>query len=66
MGLLDFSAGDGSFKVYYIKPEWVYNHQVNKNQTFKQQQEEKRRPRFSIIDKIIKVRGLKPVKGCKL
>jgi len=63
---LDFSKGDGSFKAYNIKPKWIYNHQVNKNQTFKQQQEEKRRPRFSIIKEIILKRGLKPVKVCKL
>ena len=63
---LDFSKGDGSFKVYKIEPDWIYNHQVNKKQTFKQQQEQSRRPRFSIIDKIIKVKTLKPVKICKL
>ncbi len=63
---LDFSKGDGSFKVYKIEQEWIYSHQVNKTQTFKQQQEQARRPRFSIIDKIIKPRGLKPVKVCKL
>jgi hypothetical protein len=63
---LDFSKGDGSFKVYKIEPECIYNHQVNKAQTFQQQQEEKRRPRFSIIKEIIEKRGLKPVKVCKL
>lgn len=63
---LDFSAGDGSFKVYRIEQDWVYNHKVNKSQTFKQQQEQARRPRFSIIENIIKPRGLKPVKVCKL
>jgi hypothetical protein len=63
---LDFSKGDGSFKAYKIKQEWVYNHQVNKNQTFKQQQEQARRPRFSIVKNIIKPKKLKPVKVCKL
>ena len=63
---LDFSAGDGSFKAYNINPEWIYNHQVNKNQTVKQQQEENKRTRFSIIDNIIKKKNLKPVKVCKL
>lgn len=63
---LDFSAEDGSFKVYKIKPEWIYSHQVNKSQSFQQQQEQKRRPRFSIIDQIIKPRKLKPVKVCNL
>jgi hypothetical protein len=63
---LDFSAGDGSFKVYKIEADWIYKHQVNKKQTFEQQQAEKRRPRFSIIDGIIKPRKLKPVAICKL
>jgi len=63
---LDFSKGNGSFRVFKIEPDWIYNHQVNKLQTFKQQQEEKRRPRFSIIKEIIFKRGLKPVKICKL
>ena len=62
---LDFSAGNGSFKVYRIEQDWIYNHQVNKLQTFKQQ-EQFRRPRFSIVENIIKVRGLKPIKVCKL
>jgi hypothetical protein len=63
---LDFSVGNGSFKVYKIEPDWIYKHQVNKKQTFAQQQEENRRPRFSITDSIIKPRNLKPVKICKL
>lgn len=63
---LDFSKGDGSFKVYKIEPSWIYEHKVNKGQTFKQQQEQSRRPRFSIIENIIKVNGLKPVKNCQL
>lgn len=63
---LDFSKGDGSFKAYKIEPDWIYKHMVNKNQTFQQQQEENRRPRFSIIKEIILKRGLKPVKVCKL
>lgn len=63
---LDFSKGDGSFKVYRIEQDWIYKHMVNKNQSFQQQQEQARRPRFSIIENIIKVRKLKPVKVCKL
>lgn len=63
---LDFSAGDGSFKVFKIEPDWIYSQQVNKKQTFTQQQKKKRRPRFSIIEEIIKPRKLKPVKVCKL
>src|SRR3989344_2658054 len=47
---LDFSAGDGSFKVYEIKPDWIYKHKVNKSQTFEEQQKQNRRPRFSITE----------------
>lgn len=63
---LDFSKGDGSFKAYKIEPDWIYKHMVNKTQSFQQQQEENRRPRFSIIKEIIEKRRLKPVKVCKL
>ncbi len=63
---LDFSAGDGSFSVYKIEQDWIYKHQVNKKQTFEQQQAESRRPRFSIIEEIIRPRRLKPVKICKI
>jgi hypothetical protein len=63
---LDFSKGDGSFKAYKIEPDWIYNHMVNKTQSFQQQQEQARRPRFSIIENIIKARKLKPVKICRL
>ena len=63
---LDFSKGDGSFKIYKIEPNWIYKHMVNKNQSFQQQQEENRRPRFSIIENIIKTKKLKPIKICKL
>jgi hypothetical protein len=63
---LDFSKGDGSFKAYKIEPDWIYKHMVNKLQSFQQQQEENRRPRFSIIEQIIKPKRLKPVKVCKL
>lgn len=63
---LDFSANDGSFKVYKIEASWIYKHKVNKKQTFESQQKQGRRPRFSIVDNIIKPRNLKPVKICKL
>ncbi|MEX0598592.1 MAG: Bsp6I family type II restriction endonuclease [Candidatus Paceibacterota bacterium] len=63
---LDFSASDGSFKVYKIEPDWIYKHMVNKKQSFSAQQEQGRRPRFSIIENIIKPRKLKPVKVFQL
>jgi len=63
---LDFSKGDGSFKAYKINPEEIYSRSMNKNQTFKDQQEQGKRPRFSIINEIILKKRLKPVKVCKL
>ncbi len=63
---LDFSAGDGSFKVYKIEPDWIYKHKVNRNQTFEEQQAQGRRPRFSITYNLIQAKGLKPIKICKL
>lgn len=53
---------DGKFDIYFIENSFIYNHKVNKNQTFKEQQIQKRRPRFSIFEKIIQKNGLKPVK----
>jgi len=63
---LDFSAGDGSFKVYKIEQDWIYKHMVNRTQTFEQQQAQRRRPRFSITKSLIMEKGLKPLKVCKL
>jgi len=61
---LDFYNGgklDGTFNVYKIPSKLVYNMKVNKKQTFKQQQAQKRRPRFSITEGIIKPKKLKPI-----
>lgn len=63
---LDFSKGDGTFFVYKIEQKWIYEHKINKEQTFKEQQKEKRRPRFSIKKDIIEIKKLKPIKECKL
>ena len=63
---LDFSTGDGTFKVYKIEADWIYKHKVNKNQTFEEMQNQGKRPRFSIIKNIIKLKQLKPIKIFKL
>jgi len=63
---LDFSAGDGSFKVYKIEPDWIYKHKVNVNQTFEDQQRQGRRPRFSITYNLIKAKNLQPINIYKL
>tara|TARA_Y100000034_G_C6890385_1_gene409455 strand:+ start:1117 stop:1665 length:549 start_codon:yes stop_codon:yes gene_type:complete len=63
---LDFSKGNGIFKVYKIDPEWIYKHKVNKTQTFEEQQAQGRRPRFSIIKNIIEPKNLNPIKVLKI
>jgi len=60
---MDFYRGgelDGSFDVYLIPNNLIYGKQVNENQTLKQQQEEKRRPRMSIKE-IIQENKIKPL-----
>ena len=51
---------DGSFNVYLIPNDLIYEKQVNENQTLKQQQAEKRRPRMSIKE-IIQENKIKPL-----
>lgn len=51
---------DGTFNVYKIPSELIYSAKVNKNQTVRDQQGEKRRPRCRIT-KIIKENSLKPI-----
>ena len=63
---LDFSSMDGKFKVYKIDSSWVYTLKTNKNQTFTNQQKQGKRPRLSIIKKIIEPRSLQPIRICQL
>lgn len=61
---LDFYNGgkvDGRFDIYKISSKLIYENKVNKNQTLQDQQGEKRRPRFSIKNKIIAKNKLKPI-----
>lgn len=61
---LDFFNGgklDGTFNVYKISSKYIYENQVNKGQTMKDQQGEKRRPRFSITKDIILKNKIKPL-----
>jgi len=51
---------DGTFNVYKIPARIVYSIKVNRSQTFRQQQAQGRRPRFSIWKEIINERELKP------
>lgn len=52
---------DGTFNVYKIPSDLIYDMKVNKNQTMQEQQAENRRPRFSITDNIILKHNLKPI-----
>lgn len=52
---------DGTFDVYEIPNKLIYSNKVNRGQTMKHQQEEKRRPRFSIMKDIIKPNKIKPI-----
>ena len=52
---------DGTFDVYEIPNKLIYSNKVNKRQTMERQQKEKRRPRFSIMNAIIKPYKIKPI-----
>ncbi|MHA1971736.1 MAG: Bsp6I family type II restriction endonuclease [Candidatus Hodarchaeales archaeon] len=58
---------DGSFDVYQISDDLIYNHIVNKGkkETFKDQQEQGRRPRLSVLD-IIAENNIPVLKTCRL
>lgn len=60
---MDFSS-EKAIKIYKIPSERIYNMVLNKskNETFRDQQAQGRRPRLSIQDSIIKPLGLTPVK----
>jgi hypothetical protein len=51
---------DGTYNIYKIPNNLIYDHKVNKDQTMSEQQQDKRRPRFSIMKEIIKVQKLRP------
>lgn len=53
---------DGTFDIYLLENDDIYNHKVNANQTLKDQQLQGRRPRFSIYNEIIQIKRLKPIK----
>ena len=57
---------DGTYEIYLIDDKLINNISVNKKQTMKEQQTEKRRPRFSIYKKIIKPNKIQPIYTGKL
>jgi len=54
---------DGSFDIYQIDSDLIYNTVVNqsKNETFRDQQAQGRRPRLSLKKEIIKRYGIEPI-----
>jgi len=67
--LLDFYRDgkfDGKYDVYKIPNDLIYNHQISKTQTFRDQQKQKRRPRFGIKKSIIEMHDIKPLRTCKI
>jgi len=61
---MDFSDNkkfEGNFKIYEVDNCLIYNNKVNKSQTMKDQQKQKRRPRFSVYNDIIKKYDINPI-----
>ena len=52
---------DGCYAIYIIENNLIYNHRVSKTQTFRDQQSQGRRPRFSIIKEIIIPNKIEPI-----
>lgn len=66
---LDFykqGSWDGSFDIYEIPNAFIYNLKVNNGQTFKDQQGQGRRPRFSIYNDIIRKYRISPTRTYKI
>lgn len=57
---------DGSYDIYKIPNQLIYEHKVNLTQTFKDQQAQGRRPRFSIYESIIKSNDMSPLKTANI
>lgn len=60
---MDFYNGgnyDGTFEVYLLPNDAIYNYKMNRNETFRDQQLQKRRPRFS-LRKLINELGIEPI-----
>jgi hypothetical protein len=62
---LDFYNGgnhDGTFNLYLINNDLIYGHKVNKNQTLKMQQEQGKRPRFSLKKRLFIPHRIEPIR----
>ncbi|MBE9223849.1 Bsp6I family type II restriction endonuclease [Cyanobacterium stanieri LEGE 03274] len=56
----------GDFDIYLIPNNLIYNHPVNKKETFLDYQKQGRRPRFSIYKDIILEHEISPLKSYSL
>lgn len=52
---------DGQFDVYLIPDQYIRDQSLNKDETFTDQQKQKRRPRFGIKKEIIAKFNIKPI-----
>ncbi len=66
MDFLKDGKWNGEIDIYKIDNSDIYNHKVNARQTFRDQQAQGRRPRFSIYSEIIKAKAISPIKTYKL
>ncbi len=53
---------DGTFDIYKINDEYIFEQKMNTGQSLKDQQLAGRRPRFSIYESVIKKYNIKPIK----
>lgn len=53
---------DGTFDIYLLPNDMIYQHKVNESQTFYEQQLQKRRPRFSLYKDLITTNNILPIK----
>ena len=51
---------DGSYKVYKIPNDSIYSQKVNRTETFRDQQKQGKRPRFSLMNDIIIPQNIEP------
>jgi len=67
--LLDFyrkGRFDGTYDVYKIPNKLIYNHKINRRQTFRDLQKQGKRPRFGLKKTIIESHSISPVRTCKI
>ncbi len=64
--LLPQNNYDGSYSIYKLNNSSIYTHKVNKDQTMREQQQLGKRPRFSILEAIIRPQNIQPIINKKL